>query len=120
MAASILNGDSSNRRLAVFCGLSVIMTLAVMVTSWTGDTRLGAPAYWPWVLTGFQVLALWSAGRRAWWGWLLGAAAQPAWIGYALVTHQLGFIPGCIISAVVQVSSFLRMEAELDQPAVAA
>jgi hypothetical protein len=60
------------------------------------------------LLTGLQVLALWGAGTKRWWGWLLGAAVQPPWIAYALLTSQLGFIPGCVISAVVQTHNFLR------------
>lgn len=84
---------------------------AVTVTAWATDTTLGAPLYWTWILTGLQVLAMWSAGTRRWWGWLLGASVQPPWITYAAVTGQFGFIPGCIFSAVVQTYSFLRTEA---------
>jgi hypothetical protein len=59
-------------------------------------------------LTGLQVLALWSAGRKLWWGWLLGGMVQFPWIAYALLTEQIGFIPGCAISASVQIVAFLR------------
>ncbi|MGH7425670.1 MAG: hypothetical protein ACREJP_05840, partial [Candidatus Methylomirabilales bacterium] len=62
--------------------------------------------YWPWLLTSLQVVALWSAGGGRWWGWLLGAAVQFPWIAYAVTTGQLGFIPGCAISAAVQAHSF--------------
>ncbi|MGH3923786.1 MAG: hypothetical protein ACRDTT_13110, partial [Pseudonocardiaceae bacterium] len=43
-----------------------------------------------------------------WWGWPLGASVQPPWIAYALMTDQLGFIPGCMFSGAVQTLSFLR------------
>jgi hypothetical protein len=72
------------------------------------DSALGALTVWPWLLTGLQVLALWSAGRRYWWGWLMGGSVQLPWIAYAVMTEQVGFIPGCLISASVQLYGFLR------------
>ena len=90
-------------------GLSVGITLILVSTSSETNTRLGAPLYWSWLLTGLQVLALWGAGAEYRWGWLLGASVQPPWIVYAVLTDQVGFIPGCAISAAVQISSFLRL-----------
>jgi hypothetical protein len=78
------------------------------VSAWGDETGLGAPEMWPWLLTGLQVLALWSAGRKRWWGWLLGGMVQLPWIAYAWMTDQIGFIPGCAISALVQVVAFVR------------
>jgi hypothetical protein len=75
------------------------------------ESSLGAPAYWAWLLTALQVLALWAAGQRRWWGWLLGAAVQPPWITYAVLTGQIGFIPGCAISMIVQAWSFVHASA---------
>jgi hypothetical protein len=95
-------------RLACAGLLSLAGSAAVAATAWGSETRIGAPSYWPWLLTGLQVLALWAAGTKKWWGWLLGASVQPLWIAYALVTGQLGFIPGCAISAAVQTYSFAR------------
>lgn len=86
------------------------LSAAVLVTAWSDDSPLGAPSYWPWLLTGLQVLALWSAGTGRWWGWLLGGSVQVPWIAYALVTTQVGFVPGCAISACVQLCSFCRHE----------
>jgi hypothetical protein len=51
---------------------------------------------------------LWSAGRGWWWGWLLGGTVQVPWIAYALATGQIGFIPGCAVSALVQILAFMR------------
>jgi len=79
----------------------------VVLSSWGVETRLGVPHWWSWLLTGLQVTALWAAGSKRWWGWLLGAAVQPPWIVYALLTDQLGFVPGCAVSAAVQTYSFL-------------
>jgi hypothetical protein len=87
---------------------SVLISALIAVTARDTATALGAPLYRPWLLTGLQVLALWSAGSRHWWGWLLGAGVQLPWVAYALMTGQLGFIPGCAVSAVVQVCSFVR------------
>jgi hypothetical protein len=91
--------------------LSIGMTLILVLTSSTTETRLGAPLYWSWLLTGLQVLALWAAGAEYRWGWLLGASVQPAWIAYAVLTDQVGFVPGCAVSAAVQLCSFLRGQA---------
>jgi xanthine/uracil permease len=89
-------------------GLSIGITLILVSTSSASETRLGAPVYWSWLLTGLQVLALWAAGAEYRWGWLLGASVQPPWIVYAVLTDQVGFIPGCAISAAVQICSFVR------------
>lgn len=98
----------THRRLA--CGIAAALGLSavVVISAWYDDTSLGAPLVWPWILTGLQVLALWSAGRHRWWGWLLGGSVQLPWIAYAVMTGQIGFIPGCAISASVQLFSFLR------------
>ena len=100
--------DHSRWLLAGCIAVSAAMSTTVVLTAWATETRLGAPVAWPWVLTGLQVLALSGAGRRLWWGWPLGAAVQPAWIAYAVLTGQFGFIPGCLVSAVVQGSNVLR------------
>lgn len=93
---------------AVTAGL--VFSGLVVATTWRDETPLGAPHYWPFLLTGLQVLALWSAGRGRWWGWLLGGSVQVPWIAYAVVTTQFGFIPGCAVSAAVQTHSFLRRQ----------
>jgi len=87
---------------------SLGLSIAVVASSARDDSSLGAPAHWPWLLTGLQVLSLWAAGRRHWWAWLLGGSVQLPWIAYALMTDQIGFIPGCAISASVQIYSFLH------------
>lgn len=105
--------DRRNLRLVGGAILSAAVSLLVVVSSLTTETTLGAPLYWAWVLTGLQVTALWAAGRHRWWAWLLGAGVQPVWIVYAILTGQLGFIPGCVVSAAVQVRNFLKKH-ELD------
>jgi hypothetical protein len=92
-------------------GLSIGMTLSLVLTSSATETRPGAPLYWSWLLTGLQVLSLWAAGAEYRWGWLLGASVQPPWIAYAVLTDQVGFVPGCVISAAVQLGTFLRGQA---------
>lgn len=84
------------------------LSMAVFITAWRDGSALGAPPVWPWLLTGLQVLSLWSAGRGRWWGWLLGGSVQLPWIAYAVMTNQIGFIPGCAISGCVQIYSFLH------------
>ncbi|HEX6337065.1 MAG TPA: hypothetical protein VFZ85_08930 [Jiangellaceae bacterium] len=108
-------GTAAGSRLFYAAFGSVGMCTAVVVTAMGDTTALGAPRYWPWLLTGLQVIALWSAGSGRWWGWLLGGSVQLPWIAYAVVTAQFGFIPGCAISASVQIHNFVRngMPAEL-------
>lgn len=95
-------------RLTGAVALSAGLSAGIVLTSASVSTRLGVPEWWPWLLTGLQVTALWVAGTRRWWGWLLGAFVQPPWIVYAVLTDQLGFIPGCAVSAAVQAYSYLR------------
>jgi hypothetical protein len=98
----------TRRRLAAGLAGATALSVAIVVSARGDETDLGAPEMWPWLLTGLQVLALWSAGRRWWWGWLLGGMVQVPWIAYAWMTGQIGFIPGCAISALVQVVAFVR------------
>jgi hypothetical protein len=100
-------GDAARRVRVLSAAVTApALSALVLITAAGTDADLGAPRYWPWVLTGLQVLGLWSAGSGRWWGWPLGAAVQLPWIAYAVVTGQLGFIPGCAFSAVVQAHSF--------------
>jgi hypothetical protein len=103
------DGDRARRfRLfsAALCAFA--LSAAVVITAVGNEAPLGAPPFWPWLLTGLQVLALRSAGTGRWWGWILGAAVQLPWIAYAVVTGQLGFIAGCAIAAAVQTRNFLE------------
>jgi hypothetical protein len=102
-------------RLASAGTAALMFSGLVVATAWRDATQLGAR---PWLLTGIQVLALWSAGRGRWWGWLLGGSVQLPWIAYAVVTTQLGFIPGCAVSAAVQTYSFLRRGRSYTMPVV--
>lgn len=108
--------DDLSWQLAGCIAVSAAISATVVLSAWGTETRLGAPLAWPWLLTGLQVLALSGAGRRLWWGWPLGAAVQPAWIAYAVLTGQLGFIPGCMVSAAVQVHSFAKRTAGYPEP----
>ena len=107
--AEVGNDDfpSAQRRRRWLC-LSATLCLAVIVSSRSDPSELGAPVYWTWALTGLQVTALWVAGRGHAWGWMVGSAVQPGWIAYAVLTDQLGFVIGCAISTGVQLSAYLR------------
>lgn len=47
---------------------------------------------WSYLLAAVGVTGLYLAGRKVWWAWLIGLAAQVLWIAYALATVQYGFI----------------------------
>lgn len=87
---------------------STVVVVAIVVSSIGDQSALGAPVYWAWILTGLQVVALRTAATGRPWGWLLGASVQLPWIAYALLTAQIGFVPGCLVSAVVQAHGYLR------------
>jgi hypothetical protein len=72
---------------------------------------IDALRHWAWVLTALQVLGLWAAGRGRRFGWLLGGTVQFPWVVYALLTNQMGFIPGCVVSACVQFYSYAAVVA---------
>lgn len=109
------NAHTARRRLTI-CLVAAMGTSVVVVASASGNTSaLGAPSFWPWLLTGLQVISLWAAGRRHWWGWLMGGSVQFPWVAYAVMTEQIGFIPGCLISASVQLYSFLRTSTRTNQ-----
>lgn len=110
------DGADLYSRLAFAAAGSLGLSATLVATAVGNDTALGAPRCWPWLLTGLQVLALWSAGTGRWWGWLLGGSVQLPWIAYAVVTSQLGFVPGCAISASVQIHSLLRNSARAPTP----
>lgn len=99
---------TAGRRIGAGLLAGLALSAGVVFSAAQDDSALGAPRLWPWLLTGIQVVSLWSAGRRLWWGWLLGGSVQIPWIAYAMVTDQIGFIPGCLISASVQLFSFIR------------
>jgi len=87
---------------------SCALVAAIVATSSHDGSAIGAPAYWAWILTGIQVVGLRTAASGNASGWLLGASVQFPWIAYALVTSQIGFIPGCVISGAVQARGYLR------------
>lgn len=108
------------RRLTVGLSAAMGVSLVVFASALRHDAAMGAPTTWAWLLTGLQVLSLWSAGRRYWWGWLMGGCVQLPWIAYAVMTDQVGFIPGCLISALVQIHSFVRNSSRTRQMEVTA
>lgn len=104
---TVQDGKPAGTALACGAAGALGLSIAVVVSASLDHSPLGAPTLWPWVLTGLQVLSLWAAGRHRWWAWLLGGSVQVPWIAYAFVTGQIGFVPGCVISASVQLYSFL-------------
>lgn len=54
-------------------------------------------AIWSWLLTLTGVTCFFLAGRKVWWAWYVGLAAQVLWLAYSLVTQQWGFLIGCAL-----------------------
>jgi hypothetical protein len=99
---------STGLRLSAALTVAFVVSVLVVASASRPSSPFGALTLWPWLLTGLQVVSLWAAGRRCWWAWLVGGSVQLPWIAYAVMTDQIGFIPGCLISAAVQLFSFLR------------
>ena len=55
-----------------------------------------AALIWSFVLAAVGIFGLYIAGRRLWWGWLVGLGAQALWICYAGATRQWGFIASAL------------------------
>lgn len=68
---------------------------------------------WSWVLTGVGVLGLWLAGRGSWQGWAVGLGAQVLWVGYAVSTHQLGFLVSALVYGTVYARNARRWRAQV-------
>lgn len=93
------------RGFVAFALLSAVLAVGVGL-SVDGTAQMRA---WAWALTLMQVAAMWAVGSRGIrGGWLVGAAIQPAWVTYALLTGQGGFIVGCVVSAAVQIMNYVR------------
>ncbi len=103
-------GHEPSNHLGLVVMGSGALVAAIALTSVRDGSALGAPGYWAWILTGVQVLALRCAATGKDWGWLLGASVQLPWIAYALATAQIGFVPGCLVSAAVQAHGYLRRQ----------
>jgi hypothetical protein len=93
-------------------GASACLCLFILLTARASTASLGVPPAWAWVLTGTQLLGLWVAGHQRPSGWLIGFVVQPGWIVYALLSGQLGFVPGCAVSAGVHLATFMRQRRE--------
>lgn len=51
--------------------------------------------WWSWLLMLVGVTGLYVAGRKSYWGWFIGLAAQVLWLVYAIATRQWGFLVSC-------------------------
>lgn len=67
---------------------------------------------WSIALAALGIAGLWLAGSGRWFGWALGLVAQVAWILFALVTGQLGFILSALAYGFVYGRNLLRWRRE--------
>jgi hypothetical protein len=74
-------------------------------------------AWWSWALTAVGVFGLYLSGKRNYWGWGVGLAAQLLWVAYAIVTTQWGFIVSAFAYGAVYAKNFIgwRRESRVDQ-----
>lgn len=67
---------------------------------------------WSVILAVVGIFGLYIAGRRLWWGWLVGLGAQVLWIVYAIATRQWGFILSALAYGWVYGRNALRWQRE--------
>ena len=70
--------------------------------------------YWSYLLTAVGVFGLWVVGRKDRRGFMIGIGAQALWVGYAVATHQWGFIISAIAYGWVNIRN-LRLWSEGDR-----
>lgn len=66
---------------------------------------------WSILLALVGICGLWLAGSGKWHGWAVGLVAQLAWIVYALLTGQYGFILSAVGYGVVYSRGLWKMRA---------
>lgn len=57
--------------------------------------------WWSFILTIIGLTGFWLAGKKVWWAWYVNIFNQALWAGYAVVTHQWGFLVGAAVYTVV-------------------
>lgn len=67
---------------------------------------------WSYILTALGITGLILAGSKKRLGWLLGLAAQPLWVAYALVSGQWGFVASGLIYGGVYLRNWYRWRRE--------
>lgn len=67
---------------------------------------------WSWLLMAMGVTALYLAGRRSIWGWIVGLGAQVLWLAYSVTTRQWGFLVSCFAYGSVYAVNLRRWRRE--------
>lgn len=67
---------------------------------------------WSVALAAVGILGIYLAGSRNLWGWAVSFGAQAAWIVFALVTAQYGFILSALAYGFVYGRNYLRWKRE--------
>lgn len=68
--------------------------------------------WWSWLLTLVGVAGFLLAGQRVWWAWYVNIVNQALWLGYSLVTGQLGFLAGTAVYSVVFIRNAVKWTRE--------
>lgn len=71
---------------------------------------------WSIVLASLGLLGLYLAGSKNYWGWMVSFTAQGAWIIYAVVSQQYGFILSAIAYGIVYGRNFTKWVNEQEEP----
>ena len=71
-----------------------------------GEMRLTLWA--PFLLTALSWVVQWQCGTRPRLGWLLCYGANFAWIAYAAVSDQPGFVLGGVVTSLIAIRNWRR------------
>ena len=72
---------------------------------------------WSITLAAIGILGIYISGKKNYWGWGIGLAAQVLWIVYAIVTQQWGFILSALAYGWVYGKNFLSWRKDTGTPA---
>lgn len=67
---------------------------------------------WSITLAAIGILGIYISGKKNYWGWGIGLAAQVLWIIFAIVTQQWGFILSALAYGWVYGKNFLSWRSE--------
>ena len=72
--------------------------------------------WWSFALTAIGVLGIYISGKKNYWGWGIGLAAQVLWFAYAIATQQWGFIISCFAYGYVYAKNFRQWRKDAAKP----
>lgn len=61
-----------------------------------------------WVLSVGGACGMYLAGRKSWYGWVLGLCLQPAWLLFAVIEREWGLVVSPLLYGSVYARNLIR------------